>query len=57
MMNHQQAWNNMGDGLFRLGKHDEAITCFKKALEYDPKNKSAKHNLFHLEQILIDFIE
>ena len=51
-----QAWNNMGDGLFHLGKHDEAITCFKKALEYDPKNKSAKHNLFHLEQLLIDFI-
>ncbi|MBW9220733.1 protein kinase, partial [Methanothermococcus sp. SCGC AD-155-M21] len=37
------AWNNKGDALYNLGKYNEAIECFNKALEIDPDNDHAKH--------------
>jgi len=31
-------WNNKGGSLYRLGRIDEAIRCYDKALELDPRN-------------------
>ncbi len=39
------AWNNLGDVLFRAGKRDEALDCFKRSLALNPKYAVAWHNL------------
>ena len=37
-------WNNKGTALNKLGKHTEAIECFDKVLEIDPKYVEAWNN-------------
>ncbi|MEG3057262.1 MAG: tetratricopeptide repeat protein [Methanoculleus sp.] len=32
------AWNNKGTALANLGRYDEAIRCYDRALEIDPKD-------------------
>jgi len=38
-------WNNKGASLRALGRHDEAVTCLKKALEVQPDYAPAHYNL------------
>jgi tetratricopeptide (TPR) repeat protein len=35
------AWNNKGNALYELGKYNEAIKCYDKAIEIAPKNSDA----------------
>ena len=37
-------WIKKGDDLVNSGKHKEAIKCYDKAIEMDPKNAHAWHN-------------
>jgi tetratricopeptide (TPR) repeat protein len=38
-------WNNKGVSLNSLGRHDEAVTCLKKALEIEPDDARLHANL------------
>tara|TARA_B100000586_G_C19801355_1_gene298256 strand:- start:38 stop:490 length:453 start_codon:yes stop_codon:yes gene_type:complete len=38
------AWINKGKALYELGRPEEAIECFDKAIELDPKKASAWYN-------------
>lgn len=38
------AWNNKGAALKTLGRHEEAIACFEKALAFDPQHAMAWHH-------------
>src|SRR5208283_252017 len=38
------AWDNKGIALCKLGKFDEAITAYDKAIEVDPQNSGAWYN-------------
>ncbi len=42
--NSADLWNNKGYALYKLGKNDEAITCYDKAIEIDPNSASAWNN-------------
>ena len=35
------AWNNKGKAFYELGKYNEAIKCYNKAIEIDPNNTDA----------------
>ena len=48
-------WNNRGVSLERLGRVDEAIAGFRKALSVDPKHKQLKFNLARALQTKGDF--
>jgi tetratricopeptide (TPR) repeat protein len=39
------AWNDMGWSLFQLGRHEEAIAAFRKALQLKPAFPLARNNL------------
>lgn len=39
--NSAEIWNLKGAALRSLGRYDEAIECFNKALELDPTDKAA----------------
>jgi tetratricopeptide (TPR) repeat protein len=39
------AWNNKGNVLFNLGKKNDAINCYKKALSLNPNYSPAQTNL------------
>lgn len=39
------AWNNLGTAYYDLQRLNEAIECFKKALEINAKNNIVKNNL------------
>ncbi len=34
-------WNNKGIALRSLGRYEEAMECFNKSLEIDPRDKNA----------------
>jgi Flp pilus assembly protein TadD len=36
-----EVWNLKGAALRSMGRYDEALECFNKALELDPADKSA----------------
>ena len=36
-----ELWNNKGVALRSIGRYDEAIDCFNKSLQIDPRDKSA----------------
>jgi tetratricopeptide (TPR) repeat protein/serine/threonine protein kinase len=38
-------WNNLGIALKAQGNQDQAIACYRKAIELDGKNAGAHHNL------------
>jgi tetratricopeptide (TPR) repeat protein len=40
-----EAYNNLGVALAKLGKRDEAIACYRKALEIEPDYAYAQRNL------------
>jgi Ca-activated chloride channel family protein len=42
---HEKSLYGSGNALFRQGKLEEAIEYYKKALEIDPNDQDAKHNL------------
>jgi Flp pilus assembly protein TadD len=39
--NDQDLWNLKGIALRSLGRYNEAIECFNKSLEIDPRDKNA----------------
>jgi len=39
--NDPELWNNKGIVLRSIGRYDEAIECFNKALQIDPRDKQA----------------
>jgi len=39
--NDPDLWNNKGVVLRSLGRYDEAIDCFNKSLEIEPRDKNA----------------
>ena len=39
--NDPQLWNHKGVALRSMGRYDEAIECFNKSLELDPRDKKA----------------
>ena len=39
--NDQDLWNMMGIALRSLGRYNEAIECFNKSLEIDPRDKNS----------------
>jgi Ca-activated chloride channel family protein len=41
----ERAFFNGGNALYRQGKLEDAIEYYKKALEFDPDDQDAKHNL------------
>lgn len=41
----EKAWYNAGNALYRLGRLEEALAYYTKALELDPQDKDAQHNL------------
>ena len=36
-----ELWNHKGVALRSMGRYDEAIECFNKSLELDPRDKKA----------------
>ena len=36
-----ELWNNKGVALRSMGRYDEALECFNKSLELDPKDNTA----------------
>ena len=36
-----ELWNSKGVALRSIGRYDEAIECFNKSLEIDPRDKAA----------------
>ena len=36
-----ELWNNKGVALRSMGRYDEALECFNKSLELDPRDKRA----------------
>ncbi len=36
-----ELWNKKGIALRSIGRYDEAIECFNKSLEIDPRDKAA----------------
>lgn len=41
----EKALYNVGNAMYRQGKLEEAVTYYEKALELDPDDQDAKHNL------------
>ncbi len=41
----QKAWYNIGNSYFALKKYQEAIDAYKRALDFNPADHEAKHNL------------
>jgi len=39
--NDPELWNHKGVALRSMGRYDEAIECFNKSLELDPRDKKA----------------
>lgn len=39
--NNPELWNHKGTALRSIGRYDEALECFNKSLELDPRDKSA----------------
>ena len=39
--NNAELWNQKGVALRSLGRYDEAIECFNKSLDIDPRDKKA----------------
>jgi Flp pilus assembly protein TadD len=39
--NDPELWNHKGVALRSLGRYDEAMECFNKSLELDPRDKKA----------------
>ena len=36
-----ELWNNKGVALRSMGRYDEALECFNRSLELDPRDKKA----------------
>ena len=47
-----EAYYNLGVTLGALGRHKEALTCFEKAIDLDPKFKLAKHAAKDMRRVL-----
>ncbi len=39
--NDPELWNHKGIALRSMGRYDEALECFNKSLELDPRDKNA----------------
>ncbi len=39
--NDPELWNHKGVSLRSMGRYDEALECFNKSLELDPRDKNA----------------
>ena len=46
--------NNMGATLFKLGCHDEAASCFRRALLLNPNCTQAKESLDSVANVLVE---
>ncbi len=38
VLNRAEEWNNKGVALYLMGEPEEAIKCYNRAIELDPKN-------------------
>ncbi len=43
-------WAHAADNYFQAWQDDEAVTCFQKAIQYDPKNMTARFRLVDVYQ-------
>lgn len=50
-----KALYNFGNTQYRLGKFDQAVEAYKKALDLDPKDEDAKYNLEFLRKKKAEF--
>ena len=50
----KSSFYNLGNTLFRMEKHKEAIEAYKEALRLDPHDMDAKHNIEVIRRILKD---
>ena len=41
--NSANAWDSLGEGLWRTGKKQDAVACYKKAISLDPKGEIGDH--------------
>lgn len=48
----EKSFYNCGNAMYQQGKLEEAIEYYKKALELDPKDQDARHNLEFVQQEL-----
>jgi len=46
-----QAWSDLGVALSKLGRTDEAVAAWEKALREDPRCQTAQKNLSMLRRI------
>jgi Ca-activated chloride channel family protein len=46
----ENAYYNLGNCTYRMGKLDEAILWYQKALELDPEDEDARHNLVFVRE-------
>ena len=47
--NDPELWNHKGVALRSMGRYDEALECFNKSLELDPRDKNASWMKLKLE--------
>ena len=45
----KNTFDSLGEGYYMAKRYSDAKTCYKKILELDPKNKSAKEMLTKIE--------
>jgi protein O-GlcNAc transferase len=48
-------FNNLGNAYRRLGKNEDAIRCYKQALEINPESIHSKVELTHLKQLICEW--
>ena len=43
------AWDSLGEAFMKMGKDEEAISCFEKSLEFNAENTNAKEMIARIQ--------